>query len=231
MATTLVPPPEKEAWLGEQRFVLGNISWDAYVTISDSLEDHRGVRMIYQDGRLIFMGKSRRHEWLSDCLALLVMGIASHLRIPCEPAGEATFRSRERNAGVEGDRTFHLRESAERMRGGRNYDFGNDPPPELAIEVEASHPADDAIEAWARVRVPEVWRFDSASFTCSFWKLSDDGAYEPAEVSAALPMLRSSDVTQLIELAQATGTAEWLAGLPGWVDRVLRPRLEHDSTG
>jgi len=229
MSTPFVSPPAAETGTTEQRFVMGDISWDACVTISDALDEHLGVRTIYDDGRLIFMGKSRRHEWLSDSLGHLVMGIASHLGIPCEPSGEATYRRLERNAGLEGDRTFHLRANAERMRGGRNYDFAVDPPPDLAIEVEVSHPADDAINAWGRVGVPEVWRFDSASFTCSFWKLRDDGSYEQTDRSIGLPMLSPNDVVELIELAQGTGTAPWLVQLPGWVDRVIRPRLEQGA--
>jgi len=229
MSITLVSPPTAETGTAEQRFVMGDISWDAYVTISDALDEHLGVRMIYDDGRLILMGKSRRHEWLSDSLGHLVMGIASHLGIPCEPSGEATYRRRERNAGLEGDRTFHLRANAERMRGGRNYDFAVDPPPDLAIEVEVSHPADDAINAWGKVGVPEVWRFDAASFTCSFWKRRDDGTYEQTDRSMALPMLSPVDVVELIELAQETGTGPWLIELPGWVDRVIRPRLDQGA--
>lgn len=218
--------PAAETGTTEQRFVMGGISWDAYVTISDTLDEHVGVRTIFNDGRLIFMGKSPRHEWLSDCLGHLVMAIAIHFGIPCEPAGKATYRRREQEAGLEGDRTFHLGINAERMRGGRNYDFTADPPPDLAIEVEVSHPADDAIEAWRRVGVPEVWRFDVASFACSFWRLRDDGSYEQTDRSTAVPMLRPNDVVELIELAQNTGTVPWLAQLPGWIDRVIRPRLE-----
>jgi len=66
MSTPFVSPPAAETGTTEQRFVMGDISWDAYVTISDALDEHPGVRTIYDDGKLIFMGKSRRHEWLSD---------------------------------------------------------------------------------------------------------------------------------------------------------------------
>lgn len=47
-----------EAETAEQRFVMGAISWDVYVTICDALEERSGIRMIYNDGRLIFVGKS-----------------------------------------------------------------------------------------------------------------------------------------------------------------------------
>jgi Uma2 family endonuclease len=226
MSVTLVSQPTAEIETAEQRFVIGRIDWDAYVTICDALDEQNGVRLIYNDGKLIFMGKSRRHEWLSDCLGYLVIGIATHLRIPCEPAAEATFRRREKAVGLEGDRTFHFGANAERMRGGDDYDFSADPPPDLAIEVEVSHSAAAAVEAWGRMGVPEIWRFHAATRTCSMWRLRDDGSYEQTDQSMLLPALRPDDVTELIEQARSSGTVAWLAELPGWVDRVIRPRLE-----
>ncbi len=225
MSVTLVPPPAAEPDVGEQRFVMGRVTWDAYLKISDALDDQPGLRMIYCDGRLVFVGKSRRHEWLSECLGHLVLGIAAQLGIPCEPAGEATYRRREKGTGLEGDRTFHLGANALRMRGGHNYDFNTDPPPDLAIEVEVSRSADDAMAAWGRAGVPEVWRFEAATATCSFWSRREDGSYEQIPFSACLPQLTSDDVVELIQQAQTSGTAPWLAQLPDWVDRVIRPRL------
>ena len=145
------------------------------------------IRLIYNDGRLIFMGKSRRHERLAESLGHLVLGVAAYLQIDCEPSGEATYRRRQKEAGVEGDRTFHFGSNAERMRGMENYDFEVDPPPDLAIEVEASHRADDAMYAWGRLGVPEVWRFDTATFTCTFWNRREDGTYEQVVRSLFLP--------------------------------------------
>jgi Uma2 family endonuclease len=225
MSVTLASRPAAETEDGEQRFVMGRITWDAYVKISDALEDQPGLRMIYCDGRLAFVGKSRRHKWLSECLGHLVMGIAAQLGIPCEPAGEATYRRHEKGAGLEGDRTFHFGANALAMRGGEDYDFSTDPPPDLAIEVEVSHPADDAIIAWGRAGVSEVWRFKAATSSCSFWRRRDDGDYETIPRSICLPQLCSDDIVDLVGRARASGVGPCLVQLPDWVDRVLRPRL------
>ena len=194
MSVTLASPPAAETETTEQRFVMGGIRWDAYVAISDALDEHSGVRMVYNDGRLILMGKSRRHERLAAFLDHLVLAIAANLQIECEPSREATYRRREKEAGVEGDCTFHFGANAERMQGMENYDFDVDPPPDLAIEVEATHSADDAIAAWGRLGVPEVWRFDAATSICTFWNRGDDGSYGQVIRSMFLPMLQPSDV-------------------------------------
>jgi Uma2 family endonuclease len=225
MSVTLASPPAAETETAEQRFVMAGIRWASYVAISDALDEHRGVRLIYNDGRLIFMGKSRRHERLAESLDRLVLAIAVYLQIACEPSGEAIYRRREKEAGVEGDRTFLFGVNAERMQGMENYDFEVDPPPDLAIEVEASHAADDAIAAWGRLGVPEVWRFDAATFTCTFWHRRDDGTYEQVNRSMFLPMLDPSDVVDQMRRARDLGTSIWFRQLEGWVRDVIRPRL------
>ena len=111
------------------------------------------------------------------------------------------------------------------MRGGKDYDFATDPPPDLAIEVEVSHPADDAIRAWGRAGVPEVWRFEAATSTCSFWRRREDGSYDKIPRSVCLPQLGSDDVADLVRQAQSSGIAQVLAHLPDWVERVIRPRI------
>ncbi len=93
MSVTFASPAAAGAETVEQRFVMEEVRWDASVAISDALDEQSRVRLIYNHGKLVFMGKSRRHERVSDCLGYLVIGIATHLKIPCEPAGEATFRS------------------------------------------------------------------------------------------------------------------------------------------
>ena len=114
------------------------------------------------------MGKSRRHEWLSECLGHLVMAIAVHLRHRLRAGGRGDLSPpREGSRASRGIEHSISVTNAERMRGWRDYDFDVDPPPDLAIEVEVSHSADDAIAAWGRLGVPEVWRFDAATFACS----------------------------------------------------------------
>jgi Uma2 family endonuclease len=226
MSVTLVPPPAAETETAEQRFVIGGIRWDAYVAISDALDEHSGARLIYNAGSLTFVGKSRRHERLAECLDHLVLAVAAYMLVSCEPSGEATYRRRQKQAGVEGDCTFHFGVNAERMRGMENYDFEVDPPPDLAIEVEASHSADEAIIAWGRLGVSEVWRFDAATFVCTFWNRQGDGTYEQVDRSLFLPMVSPTDVNEQMLLAKDLGTSKWYIQLEAWVREVIRPRVE-----
>ena len=188
-----------------QRFVIPGVSWEAYVAFNDSLGERSVARMVYCAGRLTFIGKSRLHEWMSDCLGNFVLGVAVVLGLECEPSGEATCRRREKEAGLEGDRTFHFGANAERMKSAKDYDFEVDPAPDLAIEVEVSHPADDAIIAWGRLGVPEIWRFDARRWQCTFWNRRDDGTYCQVSRSLFLPALEPDDVVQQMKRCKRSG--------------------------
>ena len=159
MSVPVASPPAVDVETSEQRFILGAIDWGSYVTISDALEEHLGIRLIYCDERLTLVAKSRKHDWHAERLGELAKAMARASRIPWEDAGTATFRRESLNAGLEGDKTFYLGEHAVQMRGSHDIDLTVQSPPDLAIEVRVAHSADTALVAWGRLGVPEVWRF------------------------------------------------------------------------
>jgi hypothetical protein len=207
-----------------ERFVIPRVSWDAYVAFNDALGERSYPRMIYCGGRLTFMGRTRHHEWLSYRLGSFVLGIAVAMGIECEASGEATYRRRKKEAGLEGDQTFHFGRNAKRMRGPKNYDFDVDPPPDLAVEVEATHSADDAVEAWGRLGVPEIWRFHARRSVCTFWIRRDDGTYQQVARSLFLPGLEPDDVVDQMRRVQELGLTRWRAQLDDWVRNEILPR-------
>jgi Uma2 family endonuclease len=223
MSVTLATPA---AEIAEQQFVVGAISWDAYATISDALDENVGVRMIYCDGRLTLVGKSRKHDWYAERLGELVKAIARALGIPWEDAGQATFRRAALDAGLEGDKTFYLAEHAVQMRGPDDIDLTIQPPPDLAVEVEVAHSADAALIAWGRLGVPEVWRFRPKTSEFTFCLRTRDGAYTTSERSLAFPVLKSSDVAGQMTRAKELGADLWNEQLENWVRDVIQPRLD-----
>jgi Uma2 family endonuclease len=210
----------------EQRFAMGGIRWDAYVSISDALDKHIGVRLIYCDGRLTLLGKSRKHDWFAERSGELVKAIARGLKIPWEDAGQATFRRETMDVGLEGDKTYYLGSHAVQMRGSDDIDLKVQPPPDLAIEIEVAHSAEAALIAWGRLGVPEVWRFRPKTSEFTFCHRTQDGSYSPSDRSLAFPVLRSSDVVEQMTLASELGADLWNEQLEQWFRSVIRPRLE-----
>ncbi len=210
----------------EQRLDLGGIGWDRYVTISDALPERRGVRLAYLDGSLTFLTLSRRHDWFVDQLDTIVKVVALACDISLDVAGSATLRREDRGAGVEGDRTYYLGASAELMGGPIDIDLTTQPPPDLAIEVEVTHPADKVMRIYARLGIPEVWRIDAGRETVGFWVLDEGGAYQPAARSRGLPILGPEDVLAQLYLAdEFRSFNRWHAQLTQWVRDVILPRI------
>jgi len=211
---------------GEQHLVLYDLKYDSYVAIDDALGDGHAVRLIYVDGRLTFLTASRRHEWYAGRLAELVKVVASAAGIDWESAGSSTFRRREKEVGVEGDETFYFGPHAEQMRGPVNIDLTTQPPPDLAIEVEVTHPADDAMLVYGRLGVPEVWRLDVDSWALSFCLLREDGTYAASDRGVALPWLEAAEILEQLRLAESLGAGRWFLQLDGWVRAVILPRID-----
>lgn len=209
----------------DQAIELFEIAWEQYVTISDALVDRHQPRMIYLDGRLTLLTTSRGHDWIAERMADLVKIAAGRLGFLWEDAGQATFRRADMKAGVEGDKTFYFGEHAEIMKGSRNIDLKTQPPPDLAIEVEVSHPANLAVSSWGRLGVPEIWRFKAETWTASFWARQPDGTYNSIDRSLAIPVLTPSDVSDQVQAADSLGASAWFLPLHEWVRDVLAPRL------
>lgn len=218
VGTPLAPPPS------EQRLELGGMNWERYIRVADAVPDHAGARMTYLDGSLTFVTTSRRHDALSECLSDLVKIVAVGIGVNWAVAGRATFRREDKRTGVEGDQTFYFGAHASRMRGNINVDLKTQPPPDLAIEVEVSNPAEMSILAWSRIGVPEVWWFHVDSWTLTFLALQEDGTYLPVTRSLALPTLTPEDVADQLRRSEEMDTSPWYQALSTWVRDVLVPR-------
>jgi Uma2 family endonuclease len=209
--------------LGDQRIVITNLSWEEYVAINDAIVERPNIRMFYCEGRLTLLTESRKHRWDGERLGQLVAELARVLKVPVEDAASATFRRRAKRRGVEGDKTFYFRENAAKMKGSKDIDLNVQPPPDLAIEVEVSHSADDAVIAWGGLGVAEVWRLDPIAMECTFWSRRWDGTYDRIERSLAFPMLTPGEVVEQMRLADELGMGESYARLGGWIRRVIVP--------
>ncbi len=210
--------------LGDQWLVITGLSWEQYVTINDAIVERPSVRMIYCDGRLTLLTKSRRHGRYAGCLDFLVAELCKELNVLMETAGSATFRRQEKNGGIEGDKTFYFGENADRMKGPQNIDLDVQPPPDLAIVIEVSNSGEDSVIVWGRLGVTEVWRFDPIAMECSFWSRRSVRTYRRIERSLAFPTLRPADVIEQMRLADDLSMGEWWSNLGRWVREEIVPR-------
>ncbi len=223
-------PPLLVDALGDQRIVIPDLSWEQYVAINDAVVERPGVSMVYCDGRLTLLTESRKHGWASRRLHTFVVAMARGLGMKWEDAGSATYRREKKRGGVEGDETFYFGPNAEIMKGSKDIDLDTQPPPDLVIEIEVSHSADDAVIVWGRLRVPEVWRVDPANETCSFWVRRRNGSYARQDRSLAFPMLAPAEVIEQLRLADELGSSDWEKQLDRWIRKVIVSKKPKDGS-
>jgi len=182
----LATPPTAvpDAAAAEQRFRLDGVAWREYVAIADALPDRPGLRLTYDRGRLEFMTLSPLHEVWKSQLARFVTELLDEFDLNYLQAGSTTFRREDEERGLEPDDCFWIAGEA-RMRGRHDWDWRQDPPPDLVLEIEVSRSALGRMGIYAALRVPEVWRFDGTTLTVH--RLQAAGEYGEVPFSPLFP--------------------------------------------
>ena len=178
-----------------ERIALRNVSWDLYTQLRDDPE-RGGIRMTYRRGLLELMSPSGPHERVNRLLESLVAEWCVHHRIPRATFGSTTYRREDRASGLEPDSCFYF-ENESLVREMEEIDLDVQPPPELAIEVEISHPAGSVrMEIYADLGVKEVWRTNGTWLR--MFRLTADGRYSEVTESVALPPLTPDDLMMFL---------------------------------
>ncbi len=220
MATVTKPGAIADAG-DDQLVVFESVDWGGYASILKVRGERNRPKAVYLDGRLTLMSPGYAHERLKKLLGGFVEIALEGLGVPFLAAGSTTLRRKRRRGGVEGDETYYLKNLAD-LRGKSRIDLRVDPPPDLAVEVVVSHDADDAVEVYRRLGVPEVWVGSAEGL--AFLTLKEDGAYVSAAESRAIPGLTAAEVPSWIVRDDFPDDFEWRRGLRRWVADELAPR-------
>lgn len=197
------------------------VGWEGYRAILEVVGDRGVPRVIYLDGDVILMSPTYRHERVAERIGHLVMVITEELEIDCVMSAHTTFRRRKKRGGVEADKSFYMA-NADRVRGKKRIDLRIDPPPDLVVEAVYSHAADDAIEVYRRLGVPEVWVGDKQALR--ILALQSNGSYRAVVASIAFPFLTAIEIFEQLELHLDDADNRWLRRVRRWVREVLIPR-------
>ncbi len=214
---------------GEQRILLADIGWDGYEAILAMKGDRRAPMLAYFRGSLELISPGFMHETTSIRLGHLVKAVATGLNIPFTSARSTTLRRRDQDAGVESDDTYYFA-NASKLRGKSEINLKVDPPPDLAIEVEITHPLADREAIFAALGVPELWVFRRSrrgkGVKVEVLHLGADGRYAEATASLAFPLLQASEIDDWARRPGEELESEWLQLVHTWVRDVLVPRRE-----
>src|SRR5712691_3752096 len=103
-APRVAPVPAKKQE-GDRKVILHGISWKAYTTIGDALQD-RNIFLTYDQGTLEIMTLSSEHERYKGKFGRLVPMLARHFRKNFESFGSFTQKREDLLKGIEADDCF-----------------------------------------------------------------------------------------------------------------------------
>jgi Uma2 family endonuclease len=207
---SLQPPSRPEP---ERRVTLYGVRWETYEHLLTDLANCSVPRVTFDQGVLEIMSPTAEHEEYKHMLTLLVEVAAEEFRVNLRGLGSTTFKRPDLQKGFEPDSCFYI-QSAPRIRGKRQIELSQDPPPDLLVEIDVTSSSINRFALFAEVGVPEVWRHDGSRvhiFTLA------GKEYVEVEKSVAFPLLTNEVITQFVEGGVELERLEWLRRVRDWV--------------
>jgi Uma2 family endonuclease len=211
--STAPPQIPDVAPVGGQQIVLRRIDWDGYVAITDALHDQSGIRTAYDGDSLELMTLSPKHERIRRILDQMVSAISREFDIEIQGGGSSTLRSGVVRRGLQPDECFWIA-NADAVVGIESWDVAIHPPPDLAIEIDITSPSVSREPIYARLGVPELWRYDGT--TLSALQLLDE-AYQPITMSLAFPFLQVAALSPFVEMSASRTESAVVREFTAWL--------------
>ncbi|MDZ7961397.1 MAG: Uma2 family endonuclease [Aulosira sp. DedQUE10] len=148
---TVITPEKIELPPGAVLKLLG--SWQDYQKMLLVLGDRTFPRIKYRPGEILLMAPLPEHGRDVSLLALVAITLLDHFNRTYDSFTPITMSLLE-VSGIEPDYCFYI-ENWQQVQGKSRIDWQNDPPPDLAIEVDVTSYTD--INDYIPYKVPEVW--------------------------------------------------------------------------
>jgi len=159
------------------------------------------------------MAPSFNHEQVADLLADIVKAVAEAQELDFVSAGSTTFKREDVARGFEPDASFYL-QHAGAVQGHMAIDLDVDPPPDLIIEIDLSHPSLDKFPIYAALGVPEVWRY--AGQQVHIHRRLDTTTYVAESSSTVLPGITHAHLTAWVQAGLGTPRLAWIRRVRVW---------------
>ncbi len=196
-----------------QSVMLQGVQWSTYQALSQDLMREPGSRLIYDQGRLEIMVPLPPHERDKSRLGRIVEIATEELETEILSLGSTTWSREDLQRGLEPNECFYIQYEPQ-VRGKDRIDLAQDPPPDLAIEVDNASSSLNRLAIYAALGVPEVWRFDGESLV--IYCLEGD-RHESVARSRALPPLAQEDILTWMVNSYSQGETTWARAVRQWI--------------
>ena len=199
--------------LAGSHLVLQDISWETYEQLLEIFAERSTPRMTYYQGTLELMVPLPEHERYSWTLGRLIVALSEEIGIEIIGLKSSTWRSEPKKAGNEADECFYIQNEA-LMRGKLTIDLKNDPPPDLAVEMDLTSSSINKMAVYAELKVPEVWIWKKGTLIINI--LNDTG-YVESETSLAFGSFPVKELAQFMHLDSEKGENARIREFREWV--------------
>ena len=208
--------------LAENRVILNNISWDTFERLLADIGDRRKTLFHYINGTLEIMSPLSLHEGSNHFIEALLGIFTDELEIDMRRLGSLLMKIPDLKLGAEPDSCYYI-QNEPIIRGKEVIIVGQDPAPDLVLEVDITNPSDRRLPIYALLAVPEVWRYDG--YSLEFLAL-DNGAYQLIEKSLSFPDLQAAIIVEYVQKRLTLGESGTLREFRKWVrENVLRDEV------
>lgn len=200
-----------------QHVLLRDVTWQEFETIIDELGEHRATRIAYDKGVLEIMAPLPEHEDNKEIISDLVKALLEELDIEFRSLGSTTFKKQSMAQGIEPDQCFYIKNES-KIRGKKRLDLTQDPPPDLALEIDITSRTHASI--YEALKVPELWRFDKDQLQIN---LLQGGLYVESQQSLNFPNLPLIQIIpQYLEQSRTAGRNATLKAFRRWVQEQIQ---------
>jgi Uma2 family endonuclease len=183
--------------IGENRVLLRGISWEGYLQILNALPQSRGARLTYDDGVLEITVPLEIHEFSGHLIECFIRVLVELMGLKIKTMGSTTMNYPHLKKGAEPDNAYYLQNQP--LVKGRTVDFSQDPPPDLVVEVDITHTDIAKNQFYAKIGVPEFWRFDGK--VLRIYQLQSAN-YTEVEASPTFPLVPKERLYEFLTEAQ-----------------------------
>ena len=200
-----IAAPIKQRYPDYEHVYLPGVSYSTYDSLVTEIEDRRRLRITYYQGRMEIRSPIQDHERCKRLIGRMLEALTEELGIPIMSCGSTTFKDQLLDCGLEPDECYYVQHESE-VRG-RTVKLGFDPPPDLAVEIDITTSVIDRFPIYAALGLPEIWQLDG---DIVIHLLQENGQYEVAQQSIALPMVSTKKLVEHLDRCQETDDTTWI---------------------
>ncbi|MCC3513264.1 MAG: Uma2 family endonuclease [Microcoleus sp. PH2017_17_BER_D_A] len=152
------------------------------------------------------------HEYYKETIGDTVKDIAEVLEQDYASLGSTTWKREIQKAGVEPDNCFYF-QNEPKIRGKLQFNLEQDPPPDLALEIDVTSKSLSRFPIYARLGVPEIWCYDSGEL--KIYQL-EGKEYIEVQTSSIFPSLPIQEIPELIEQNRYSGRLSLRKAVRAW---------------